>query len=322
MFRIQGRRSAVIVATVTAVAALTGCGAKTNDSAAPDAAGAAIETSGTTVKVGILHSLSGTMAISEVTVRDAELLAIEEINAAGGVLGKKIEPVVEDGASDWPTFAEKAQKLITQDKVAAVFGGWTSASRKAMLPVFEQNKALLFYPVQYEGLEASPNIFYTGATTNQQIVPGLDYLQGAGQEEALPGRLATTSSRAPPTRSSRRTPTANGMTIVGEEYTPLGHTEYSTIVNKIKAAKPDVSSTPSTATATWPSSSSSRTPASPPTSMPTISVSDRRGGGQRHRRRQYMAGPPGGLELLPDHRHAGEREVRRGLQGEVRRGQA
>ena len=123
--------------------------------------------------MGILHSLSGTMAVSEVSVRDAELLAIEEINAKGGVLGKKIEAKVEDGASDWPTFAEKAQKLISVDKVATTFGGWTSASRKAMLPVFEKNKALLYYPVQYEGLEASPYIFYTGATTNQQIIPGL-----------------------------------------------------------------------------------------------------------------------------------------------------
>ena len=120
------------------------------------------------------------MSISEVAVRDAELLAIEEINAAGGVLGQQIEPVVEDGASDWPTFAEKAEKLLTVDEVAVVFGGWTSASRKAMLPVFEGLDGLLFYPVQYEGLEASPNIFYTGATTNQQIIPALDYLKEQG----------------------------------------------------------------------------------------------------------------------------------------------
>ena len=128
------------------------------------------------IKVGILHSLSGTMSISEVSVKDAELLAIEEINAAGGVMGKKLEPVVEDGASDWPTFAEKAKKLIQSDKVACVFGCWTSASRKAVLPVFEGLKGLLWYPVQYEGLESSPNIFYTGATTNQQIVPSIEYL--------------------------------------------------------------------------------------------------------------------------------------------------
>src|SRR3954451_4838863 len=138
------------------VIALTACaGQSSNTSGGGGASG------GDTIKVGILHSLSGTMAISEVTVKNAELLAIEEINAAGGVLGKKLEPVVEDGASDWPTFAEKATKLIAQDKVATTFGGWTSASRKAMLPVFERSKALLWYPVQYEGLESSPYIFYT-----------------------------------------------------------------------------------------------------------------------------------------------------------------
>src|SRR5581483_11444652 len=118
----------------------------------------------------------GTMAVSEVSVKDAELLAIDEVNASGGVLGKKLEPVIEDGASDWPTFAEKAKKLIQRDKVAVTFGCWTSASRKAVLPVYEGNKALLFYPVQYEGLESSPYIYYMGATTNQQIVPSVEYL--------------------------------------------------------------------------------------------------------------------------------------------------
>jgi urea transport system substrate-binding protein len=193
---------------------------------------------GDTVKVGILHSLSGTMAISEVTVRDAELLAIEELNAAGGVLGKQIQPVVEDGASDWPTFAEKAQKLISQDKVATTFGGWTSASRKAMLPVFERNKALLWYPVQYEGLESSPYIFYTGATTNQQIVPGLDYLKEQGKKNIF---LVGSDYVFPRTANKiiKAYAAANGMTISGEEYTPLGHTEYSTVVNKLSQAKPD-----------------------------------------------------------------------------------
>jgi urea transport system substrate-binding protein len=190
------------------------------------------------VKVGILHSLSGTMAISEVTVRDAELLAIDEINAAGGVLGKKIVPVVEDGASDWPTFAEKATKLIRQDKVATVFGGWTSASRKAMLPVFERYKALLWYPVQYEGLESSPYIFYTGATTNQQIIPGLDYLKQEGKKKIF---LVGSDYVFPRTANKiiKAYAAANGMTVLGEEYTPLGHTEYSTLVNKVMQAKPD-----------------------------------------------------------------------------------
>src|ERR1041384_6225287 len=124
-----------------------------------------------TIKVGVLHSLSGTMSISEVSVKDATLMAIDEINAAGGVLGKKLEPVVEDGASDWPTFAEKSKKLLLQDKVAVVFGCWTSASRKAVLPVFEKLNGLLFYPVQYEGEELSKNIFYTAEAVNQQAIP-------------------------------------------------------------------------------------------------------------------------------------------------------
>jgi urea transport system substrate-binding protein len=191
------------------------------------------------IRVGILHSLSGTMAISEVTVRDATLLAIEEINAAGGVLGKQIEPVVEDGASDWDTFAEKAQKLISQDQVATVFGCWTSASRKAVLPVFEGNNALLWYPVQYEGLEASPNIFYTGATTNQQIIPGLDYLR----EELGAQRIFLVGSDYVFPRTANRIINAYaesyGIEVVGEEYAPLGHTEFSTVVNKIVDDAPD-----------------------------------------------------------------------------------
>ncbi|WP_406673315.1 urea ABC transporter substrate-binding protein [Nonomuraea sp. N2-4H] len=178
------------------------------------------------------------MAISEVTVRDAELLAIEEINKAGGVLGKKLVPIVEDGASDWPTFAEKATKLIRQDKVATVFGGWTSASRKAMLPVFERYKALLWYPVQYEGLESSPYIFYTGATTNQQIIPGLDYLKEQGKKKLF---LVGSDYVFPRTANKiiKAYAAANGMEILGEEYTPLGHTEYSTLVNKVVQAEPD-----------------------------------------------------------------------------------
>ncbi|MEV4287568.1 urea ABC transporter substrate-binding protein [Nonomuraea bangladeshensis] len=190
------------------------------------------------IKVGLLHSLSGTMAISEVTVRDAELLAIDEINRAGGVLGKKLVPVAEDGASDWPTFAEKATKLIRQDKVATVFGGWTSASRKAMLPVFERYKALLWYPVQYEGLESSPYIFYTGATTNQQIIPGLDYLKEQGKKKVF---LVGSDYVFPRTANKiiKAYAAANGMEVLGEEYTPLGHTEYSTLVNKVVQAKPD-----------------------------------------------------------------------------------
>ncbi|MBT2286336.1 urea ABC transporter substrate-binding protein [Paenibacillus polymyxa] len=223
-----------------AVIVMTGC---VEGAAPPEASGSGgtgePAASGEPIKVGILHSLSGTMAISEVSVKDAEMLAIEEINAAGGVLGKQIEPVVEDGASDWPTFAEKAGKLLQQDKVAAVFGGWTSASRKAMLPVFEQNKGLLFYPVQYEGLESSPNIFYTGATTNQQIVPSVTWLlENRGKTFYLLGSDYVFPKTANQVIKAQLA--AEGGEVVGEEYTPLGHTDYSTIISKIKAAKPDI----------------------------------------------------------------------------------
>lgn len=194
---------------------------------------------GDTIKVGVLHSLSGTMSISEVSVKDAEMLAIEEINAAGGVLGKQIEPVIEDGASDPAIFAEKAGKLLQQDKVTAVFGGWTSASRKAMLPVVESNNGLLFYPVQYEGLEASPNIFYTGATTNQQIVPSVSWLlENRGKKFFLLGSDYVFPKTANKIITAQLQ--AEGGEVVGEEYTPLGHTDYSTIISKIKAADPDV----------------------------------------------------------------------------------
>ncbi len=237
---IRGERRAghiaLAIAAVALAAIAVGCGSSDSDTPSPSGGATA---SGSTIPVGILHSLSGTMAISEVSVRDAELLAIEEINAAGGVLGKKLKPVVEDGASDWPTFAEKAQKLISTDKVAATFGGWTSASRKAMLPVFERNKALLYYPVQYEGLEASPYIFYTGATTNQQIIPGLEFLQDKLKVKTL---FLVGSDYVFPRTANKEIKAwakANGMKIVGEEYSPLGNTDYATTVNKIKKANPD-----------------------------------------------------------------------------------
>jgi urea transport system substrate-binding protein len=191
------------------------------------------------VEVGVLHSLSGTMSISEVAVRDSVLLAIDELNAKGGVLGKQIKPVVEDGASDWPTFAEKAEKLISVDKVPVVFGGWTSASRKAMLPVFEGLNGLLFYPVQYEGLEASPNIFYTGATTNQQIIPALDYLKEQGLTKVY---LVGSDYVFPRTANKiiKAYAAANGMEIMGEDYLPLGETGVQTIVSNVLAKKPQV----------------------------------------------------------------------------------
>jgi urea transport system substrate-binding protein len=234
--RHAGRWVLAAAAAATALVAV-GCGSSSSDTSTP--ASNAGSSSGSTIAVGILHSLSGTMAISEVSVRDSELLAIDEINKAGGVLGKQLKPVVEDGASDWPTFAEKAQKLISTDKVAATFGGWTSASRKAMLPVFERNKALLYYPVQYEGLEASPYIFYTGATTNQQIIPGLEFLKQNLKVKTL---FLVGSDYVFPRTANKEIKAwakANGMTIVGEEYSPLGNTDYATTVNKIKEAKPD-----------------------------------------------------------------------------------
>ncbi|MBR8745419.1 urea ABC transporter substrate-binding protein, partial [Nocardiopsis sp. MG754419] len=217
-----------LAATLTALAlTATACGA--DDPAGVDE---------DTVTVGMLHSLSGTMAISEVTVRDAVQLAIDEINADGGVLGRQITPVIEDGASDEATFAERAQKLLASDDAVAVFGGWTSASRKAMLPVFERNNGLLFYPVQYEGLEASDNIVYTGATTNQQIIPALDYLREEGHTSLY---LVGSDYVFPRTANQIITAYAHAhdMEIVAEEYTPLGHTEYSTITNDIARSEPD-----------------------------------------------------------------------------------
>ncbi len=192
-----------------------------------------------TIKVGILHSLSGTMSISETTVRDSTLMAIDEINAAGGVNGMMIEPIVEDGASDWPTFAEKARKLLLEDGVAVIFGCWTSASRKAVLPVVEENNGLLFYPVQYEGLEQSPNIVYTGATTNQQIVPAVEYLLEQGKSKFF---LLGSDYVFPRTSNTiiRAQLAAAGAEVVGEEYLPLGGTEFSSILLAIQSAQPDV----------------------------------------------------------------------------------
>ncbi len=224
-------------------ALLGGCGGSTDTSSSAAVssgpASASAETSGDTIKVGILHSLSGTMAISEVSVKDAEMMAIEEINAAGGVLGKKIEPIIEDGASDWPKFAEKAKKLLQNDKVVTVFGCWTSASRKAVLPVFEENNGLLWYPVQYEGMESSPNIFYSGAAPNQQIVPAVEWLlKNKGKKFFLLGSDYVFPRTA--NKIIKAQLAAMGGELIAEEYTPLGHTDYSTIINKIKSAKPDV----------------------------------------------------------------------------------
>lgn len=233
------RLSTVSLAALCVIA-LSACGARVDagSPAASSSAESCVDTSGDTVKIGFLNSLSGTMAISEQTVHDSLQLAAQEINADGGVLGKELEIVSEDGQSEPTIFAEKAGKLITSDCVAAVFGGWTSASRKAMLPVFESQDSLLFYPVQYEGLESSPNIFYTGATTNQQIVPALDYLVEQGTKSLF---LVGSDYVFPRTANKiiNAYAEAHDIEIVGEEYAPLGHTDFSTIVNKVKSADAD-----------------------------------------------------------------------------------
>ncbi len=201
------------------------------------------------VKVGVLHSLSGTMAISETSLRDVLLFAFDEINATGGVMGKKIEPVVVDGASNWPLFAEKAKQLLEQDKVAVTFGCWTSVSRKSVLPVFEEKKGLLFYPVQYEGEEMSPNIFYTAEAVNQQATPAVDYLLAEGKKKFY---LIGSDYVYPQTTNlilleyllSKGVPLENigggfrkddkGEIISAGKYTPFGHTDYQQIVSEIK----------------------------------------------------------------------------------------
>ena len=202
-----------------------------------------------TVKVGVLHSLSGTMAISETSLRDILLFAFDEINKKGGVLGKKIDPVVVDGASNWPLFAEKAKELLEQDKVAVVFGCWTSVSRKSVLPVFEKDNGLLFYPVQYEGEELSKNIFYTAEAVGQQAIPAVDYLLAQGKKKFY---LIGTDYVYPQTTNlilleyleSKGVPVANiggglrtddtGKVISAGKYVPFGYTDFQQIVSDIK----------------------------------------------------------------------------------------
>jgi len=189
-----------------------------------------------TIKVGILHSLSGTMAISETTLKDVMLMLVEQQNEKGGLLGKKLEAVVVDPASDWPLFAEKARQLISQDKVAAVFGCWTSVSRKSVLPVFEELNGLLFYPVQYEGEESSKNIFYTGAAPNQQAIPAVDYLADQGVERWV---LAGTDYVYPRTTNKILEQYLKDNGVAEEDiminYTPFGHADWQSIVSEIKA---------------------------------------------------------------------------------------
>ena len=188
-----------------------------------------------TIKVGILHSLSGTMAISETTLKDTMLMLIDEQNAKGGLLGKKLEAVVVDPASNWPLFAEKARELVSKEKVDAVFGCWTSVSRKSVLPVFEETNSLLFYPVQYEGEESSKNVFYTGAAPNQQAVPAVDYLMGQGVERWV---LAGTDYVYPRTTNKILEAYLKAKGVAAEDiminYTPFGHSDWQSIVSDIK----------------------------------------------------------------------------------------
>jgi urea transport system substrate-binding protein len=229
MTRFIGRRQLLHKTALAAVAAGAGpliITSKTRAAAPP-------------IKVGILHSLTGTIALAEASVVDAEKLAIEQINAKGGVMGRMIEPIVEDGASDWPTFAEKTKKLMLSDKVAAIFGCYTSASRKAVLPVIEQTKGLLYYPTYYEGLEESPNIMYTAQEATQSVVAACEWLlKNKGKKVYLIGSdyiwPRTTNKIAAPTIKKL------GGEVVGEDYYPLGHTSFTTAINKIKLAKPDI----------------------------------------------------------------------------------
>jgi len=203
-----------------------------------------------TVKVGVLHSLSGTMAISETSLRDVLLFTFDEINASGGILGKKIEPVVVDGASNWPLFAEKAEQLLVQDKTAVTFGCWTSVSRKSVLPVYEKHNGLLFYPVQYEGEEMSKNIFYTAEAVNQQAIPAVDFLLKEGYKKFY---LVGTDYVYPQTTNlvlleylqSKGVDVANiggglkkndkGEVISAGKYVPFSHTDFQQIVADIKS---------------------------------------------------------------------------------------
>ncbi|MGB5198831.1 MAG: transporter substrate-binding protein, partial [Sedimenticolaceae bacterium] len=188
-----------------------------------------------TIKVGVLHSLSGTMAISETTLKDTMLMLVEEQNKKGGLLGKKLEAVVVDPASNWPLFAEKARELIEKEKVAAVFGCWTSVSRKSVLPVFEELNGLLFYPVQYEGEESSKNVFYTGAAPNQQAIPAVDYLMDLGVKRWV---LAGTDYVYPRTTNKILEAYLKAKGVAEADiminYTPFGHSDWQSIVSELK----------------------------------------------------------------------------------------
>jgi urea transport system substrate-binding protein len=201
-------------------------------------AGGSMAQAAETIKVGVLHSLSGTMAISETTLKDTVLMMVDDINKKGGLLGKQVEAVVVDPASDWPLFAEKARELIEKEQVAVVFGCWTSVSRKSVLPVFEELNGLLFYPVQYEGEESSRNVFYTGAAPNQQAIPAVEYLMSEDGGKAERFVLLGTDYVYPRTTNKilRAFLNAKGISDadIMENYTPFGHSDWQTIVAEVK----------------------------------------------------------------------------------------
>lgn len=227
------RRLTAAAVAAALLAGLTACGGTSDSSNSSAAEG------GDTVTVGLLHSLTGSMAISETSVRDAELLAISEINEAGGVNGAQIEYIEEDGASEPSTFATKAEKLIDSDGVSTIFGCWTSSSRKAVKPIVEDYNALLWYPVQYEGMESSPNIVYTGAAPNQQIVPAIEYLLDQGYKNFF---LLGSDYVFPRTANMIITAQveAAGAKVVGEEYADMDQTDFAAIIAKIESAQPDI----------------------------------------------------------------------------------
>src|SRR5467141_2237834 len=256
-----------------------------------------------TIKVGILHSLSGTMAISETTLKDVMLMLIDEQNKKGGVLGKKLEAVVVDPASNWPLFAEKARELITKEKVAAVFGCWTSVSRKSVLPVFKELNNILFYPVQYEGEESERNVFYTGAAPNQQAIPAVEYLMSKDGGEVKRWVLAGTDYVYPRTTNKILEAYLKQKGVKDEDiminYTPFGHSDWQTIVSDVKKFGSAGKKTSVVSTINGDAD-------------PGGGVLGRRGGTGRSRH-QAAARPSGGLELLRIHQVAAQCRVHQGL---------
>lgn len=227
MSKISRRRFMQISGSLVAAGAIPGAGLLTKSSFAAEP-----------IKLGLLHSLTGTIAIAEAALVEAEKMAIDEINAAGGVLGRMIDPVVADGASDWPTFAEKTKQLLQRDKVAAIVGCYTSASRKAVLPVLKQSKGLLYYPTYYEGQEEDKHVIYTSQEATQSVISAIEWM---AKQQGKTFFLVGSDYIYPRTCNKIAKPTVArlGGKVVGEEYAPLGHTEFSSIINKIKAAKPD-----------------------------------------------------------------------------------